>query len=1421
MKSKSIWFLLVAIAGAAATLFVVVSRSLDNPVQTSPDEIRSRAATDAQKLGLQVTGDPVIRVSAGPRQYSSSTDLKVLLTAADAATAGQLLAAAPPLRLAARFIDATGASGEHGELLLEYATDGELIAVSFGIDNKVPEWLRATVNRVFSDQLAKSLVGPDPPHIDSMPGALASRLAAAILGVEPPAPERVPTANAEEMLYRIAPDQPGAYFYWTHDGSWMALRQPVPYAAVSYRKGIDESLLSRIVYYLTAASWLIALLLAWRAYRRSQTVGRISVCAVLLVIGFLPMLRHLHFGSHLIVLLAPYILLHLGVLLIWFLGESILREQNHEVVEHWDRLIQRTSLASTGRSLLLGVATGTWLALLLTGGGAALTHANPRLISELQGGYDRLLVILPDYFTLPTPLSQGLALAAATSALLAVGRRLWGTTGVMLAVVLSSPIWALASPISPLVWALGAGLVAAVAGAWLLIRHGLLALLAATITAVSLPSAVVAWLNLPHLIPSALVASLPVLLLGLGLLISLRAPEERAEEGYLSELKTLLLSDLVESTSLVRTLGDSKAADIFGRHDKIARDLLREFDGQEIDKTDGFLLLFDRPINAVKYALAYHRALSELSAELDVRLESRVGIHFGEVFLRRNPSEAVARGAKPIEVEGLAKPVAARLMSLAQGRQTLLTRAVFDLARRSAVSDMDASQDLTWKEHGRYHAKGVDEAIEVYEVGVANFAPLSAPMSSAKAWKVGEEPLDSRISESTDPLRTTAIPVMSQGMNIGHYRVLDRLGRGGMGEVYAAEDTRLSRRVAIKALPVELASDPESLQRFEREAQAVAALDHPNIVTIYSVEEHGGRSYLIMELIEGKSLGDKISPIGMPLSEFFELAIPLSDAIAAAHESGITHRDLKPTNVMTSINGRLKVLDFGLAKFNQAQEEEAIEDQLTSTGRVLGTMPYMSPEQVRGKPVDHRTDIFSIGIIFFELLTGKRPFSGETQADLISTIVRDAPAELADIRSKMPRQLRRIIRSCLEKEPDDRYQSAAELRQALEEARAELKPGMDKSTRSFPVQQALAGAAIAAVVCAGGFLLWKYRDLLTAPPPPTTGEIVAASEDQPVGETSAAELLRTGHLAEALTAYQVLLLETPDSPELRRGLARTQIAMGDYEAAVALLSPTSESPPLELADLSLLTEAHHLLGDHESELDLSRQARAVEPDNPLAIHMEGVALAASGRTEEATESFFALLALDSSAALLVDIANELLIHGHPAEACRLYQQLDDWLNGLSWQELTAAPGSLKAATLSRLMLGDLDGAGSYLEQIRAMPDAEQISLGFAPAELTSLAAQQAALRGDREEALRIRQELVSGDLQDVPGGNQAPQIPIALALGDFELADQLLRGAIEIGLAQDRKLHTTLVLSQLGEPFPDLGTSSGAQPAAANQGEQE
>jgi len=277
------------------------------------------------------------------------------------------------------------------------------------------------------------------------------------------------------------------------------------------------------------------------------------------------------------------------------------------------------------------------------------------------------------------------------------------------------------------------------------------------------------------------------------------------------------------------------------------------------------------------------------------------------------------------------------------------------------------------------------------------------------------------------------------GTSLAHYRILEKLGEGGMGEVFLAEDTRLDRRVALKVLSPELASKPDRIERFRREARAVAALNHPNIVTIYSVEEADGSSFLTMELVEGELLSHRVRPGGLPLDEFLAVAKPLADALAAAHERGITHRDLKPSNVMVGRDGRLKVLDFGLAKLQEtskAGDDETMAlsaAELTQAGAMLGTMPYMAPEQARGRLADHRVDIFSLGVIFYELLTGERPFRGETSAEIVSSILRDVPREVSQVRTELPDHLARLVRRCLEKDPARRIQSARDLRLELDE----------------------------------------------------------------------------------------------------------------------------------------------------------------------------------------------------------------------------------------------------------------------------------------------------------------------------------------------------------------------------------------------------
>jgi eukaryotic-like serine/threonine-protein kinase len=272
------------------------------------------------------------------------------------------------------------------------------------------------------------------------------------------------------------------------------------------------------------------------------------------------------------------------------------------------------------------------------------------------------------------------------------------------------------------------------------------------------------------------------------------------------------------------------------------------------------------------------------------------------------------------------------------------------------------------------------------------------------------------------------------GRTLSHYRIDAALGAGGMGEVYRATDTKLGREVALKVLPQEVARDPERLARFQREARAVAALNHPNVVTLYSVEECDGVHFLTMELIEGQQLDRLISANGLPVERIVEIASALAEALAAAHEKGIVHRDLKPANVMVSKEGRVKVLDFGLAR--EAGTDTSNDLTLTSAGRteagmVMGTPAYMSPEQLSGRVLDHRTDIFSLGVLLHEMATGRRPFEGTSPAELASSILRDSPSLVTNVRPDLPADMARVIRRCLEKDPRYRVQTARDVSNEL------------------------------------------------------------------------------------------------------------------------------------------------------------------------------------------------------------------------------------------------------------------------------------------------------------------------------------------------------------------------------------------------------
>jgi len=311
------------------------------------------------------------------------------------------------------------------------------------------------------------------------------------------------------------------------------------------------------------------------------------------------------------------------------------------------------------------------------------------------------------------------------------------------------------------------------------------------------------------------------------------------------------------------------------------------------------------------------------------------------------------------------------------------------------------------------------------------------------------------------------------GRTISHYRILSGLGSGGMGEVYLAEDIDLGREVAFKVLPPDLAANESRRARFEREAKTIAALNHPNIITLHSIEHSEGVHFITMERVNGKTLAELLPRNGFAIDKFFDIAIPLSDAVAAAHEHGVIHRDLKPANIMVAGESRVKVLDFGLAKASAALSgsgagSHLVTAQQTDEGIIVGTCSYMSPEQACARDVDARSDIFSLGIVFYEMLTGRRPFGGDSQSEVLSAIIKDVPAPVADLRPGVPRELSRLVRRCLAKEPSKRVQSALDIRNELVELRRELDSGEltaeIRDSRPSRVRAAIGVSALAAAV---------------------------------------------------------------------------------------------------------------------------------------------------------------------------------------------------------------------------------------------------------------------------------------------------------------------------------------------------------------------
>jgi serine/threonine protein kinase len=620
------------------------------------------------------------------------------------------------------------------------------------------------------------------------------------------------------------------------------------------------------------------------------------------------------------------------------------------------------------------------------------------------------------------------------------------------------------------------------------------------------------------------------------------------------------------------------------------------------------------------------------------------------------------------------------------------------------------------------------------------------------------------------------------GRTLSHYEITGRLGAGGMGEVYLARDLSLERRVALKVLPTDVAEDPSRLKRLQREAKALATLDHPNIVTVYSVEEHEGTHFLTMAYVEGRTLAELIPDGGMPTEQLLDLAIALADALRAAHERGIIHRDLKPANIMVDTEGRLRVLDFGLARVETTAPTggdaptQKMDDPITRQGLVMGTVPYMSPEQAEGMLLDARTDIFSMGVILYEMATGSRPFRGATPASLISSILRDDPPSMADTRPDLPAGLTEVVTRCLAKSRDDRMPSAQVLRDELEALRRQLIGSSVAGARgrSGPASspwKRIAPPIIVAALSIAALMVWQLG--LQRHPAESTPEVTSQA---PVDEIRSIAVLPLRNLS-----------GNPDQEYFADGVTEALITNLSRIGALRVTARSSSMrfkgttmPPGEVGELlgvALLIEG-----------SIMREQGRVRISTQL-IDAAKEEVVWSERYDRHIES---ILALQSEVA--DTIARQINVVLTPQERARLTISPD--------YDDEAYDAYLKGTFhLYRLTPVDFDVALDYFEQSIAIdPD---FALGYVGVGLVWGYRQQVGLTPPIEAGPKMRDALekglaLDGDLSEAHGAMAAYW---CWGRWDWEQAEESFEKAVELNpnLAQWRAFYSHF-LNIIGRP---------------------
>ncbi|HEX5717017.1 MAG TPA: tetratricopeptide repeat protein [Thermoanaerobaculia bacterium] len=687
------------------------------------------------------------------------------------------------------------------------------------------------------------------------------------------------------------------------------------------------------------------------------------------------------------------------------------------------------------------------------------------------------------------------------------------------------------------------------------------------------------------------------------------APALRGVDGGVAVIKTLLLIDLLDSTGLLEQLGDARAQEVFAAHDQMARSLLPALDGREIDKTDGFLLLFDRPIQAVSYALAYHQELAALGERLDLPLAARAGIHLGEVFLRENLPEDVAKGAKLLEVDGLAKHTVARVAGLAQGRQTLLTHAAFDLARRAVVGST-ADRRPSWLAHGPYLFQGIQEPVDVFEVGMAGVAPLGAPRDTSKA---------RRAVPDGDEVTLGWRPAAGQEVPWRHHWVLDRkLGDGGFGEVWLARHERTGDHRVFK-----FCYDAQRLRALRREVTLFRILkdtlgerDDIGRILDWNFKEP---PFFLESDYTGTDLQGWIESQGgagaVPLATRLEIIAQIAKALAAAHSVGVLHKDIKPGNILIAIDSegrpKARLSDFGIGLLTDPQKISVqgltfsgFTEMMPEAGSTAaGTRLYLAPELLEGKTPSIQSDIYALGVLLFQMVVG------DLSHVLAPGWEREIPDEL----------LVEDIAHAVDGDPAKRPASAIEIAERLhriEERRQARAEALRAKLEAERMRQALARARVLAVITA---LVLVFAIAMALQMRRTAQEAKRANSEAEAAHRISDFLVGLFQLSDpdaamgsTVTARELLdqgaariETELEHQPEVRASLMQTMgeayLKLGLYDSAVRLLRQSLRlrqqaygvEHPLVAESLHELGYALFLRGDYDAAENVLKQALAM------------------------------------------------------------------------------------------------------------------------------------------------------------------------------------------------------------------------------------